>query len=58
MHEQQADLTRLAVEIATLEAETFEIADYAETMQLNIGSSCCSSSCSTTSCCSCCSTQG
>jgi thiazolylpeptide-type bacteriocin precursor len=57
---ERTELTRLAAEIATLEAETFQIADYAESTKLFVaGASCCScSSCSCTSCCSCCSTAG
>ncbi len=53
MHE-LAGLTRLATEIAALEAETFEIADYAETKELYFMSDSCAcvSTCSTTSCCS------
>jgi hypothetical protein len=44
------DLTRLASEILQLESETFEVSDYAETNDLFLVSSTCSSTTSTTSC--------
>jgi hypothetical protein len=44
------DLTRLASEILQLESETFEVSDYAETNDLFLASSTCSSTTSTTSC--------
>jgi hypothetical protein len=44
------DLTRLSSEILQLESETFEVSDYAETNDLFLISSTCSSTTSTTSC--------
>jgi thiazolylpeptide-type bacteriocin precursor len=46
------EMARLAAEIATLESETFQIADYAEDTHLySVGSTACSaSSCSCISC--------
>jgi hypothetical protein len=44
------DLARLSSEILQLESETFEVSDYAETNDLYIISSTCSSTTSTTSC--------
>ena len=43
-------LDRLAKEISQLESETFEVSDYAETNDLFLASSTCSSTTSTTSC--------
>jgi thiazolylpeptide-type bacteriocin precursor len=41
------EMTRLAAEIAALESETFEIADYAEdTILYSAGSAACSAKCS------------
>ncbi len=44
------DLTRLSSEILQLESDTFEVSDYAETNDLFMISSTCSSTTSTTSC--------
>jgi hypothetical protein len=49
MH-QNNELDRLATEILRLESETFEVSDYAETNDLFLASSTCSSTTSTTSC--------
>jgi thiazolylpeptide-type bacteriocin precursor len=46
---QQAGLSRLASEITALEWETFEIADYADVIDLSSVSPSCNCSCSATS---------